>query len=92
MATFNFRSRDLRDFKLTERPRQRSGTQRVEPSPSVPALDFEDTAIDDDGCWLASSYELKRGLQVSEESIDTLPADLRDAFDPPLKERRRGPR
>lgn len=104
MASFNFRSREPRDFMSSERQRQRmaaaGGTpqpqhqQRAEPPPSLPSLQFQDTTSEDDGGWLASSYELRHGLQVSEESIDTLPAELRDAFDlpdaPPGRRRGRG--
>lgn len=30
--------------------------------------------------WLASSIELKRGLDVTEQPMDTLPGELLDAF------------
>ncbi|HEU4460036.1 MAG TPA: hypothetical protein VFR90_13015 [Methylibium sp.] len=33
-----------------------------------------------DGIWRESSYELQRGLEVSEEPLDSLPAELIDAF------------
>lgn len=100
MASFNFRSREPRDFMSSERHRQRAGLppqpqQRgSESAPSLPPLDFQHSAPVDDNCWLASSYELRHGLQVSEESIDTLPAELRDAFEtaPAAKDRRRGTR
>ena len=79
MATFNFRSRDTRDFRLADRPRPRPASGRDEPATAVPLQAADQTDLDDDG-WLMSSYELRRGLRVSEEDIDTLPAELRDAF------------
>lgn len=56
--------------------------------------DDEQVAVDDDRAelfhadgeallgngWLASSIELKRGLDISEQPLDTLPGDLIDAF------------
>ncbi len=35
---------------------------------------------DEEGGWLASSFDLMRGLRVSETPLDTLPGELRDAF------------
>jgi hypothetical protein len=82
MATFNFRSRDPRGYTLAERTRQRALSARGEPTvpPSVPPC--VDEPGDEDLGWLVSSYELRRGLQVSEEDLDTLPAELQDAFAP----------
>lgn len=79
MATFNFRSREAREFKLAERGRTRPLPLRDESMPPQQQQALDDTDLEDDG-WLVSSYELRRGLQVSEEPIDTLPAELRDAF------------
>ena len=39
-----------------------------------------DLDAEDEGGWLASSFDLMRGLRVSEMPLDTLPGDLRDAF------------
>ena len=87
MATFNFRSRDPRGFSIAERSRQRALAGRGEPAApvSVPPC-FDETAEKDEG-WLASSYELRRGLLVSEEDLDTLPAELQDAYPPPPRRR-----
>lgn len=80
MATFNFRSRDPRGFALAERSRQRPLPARGEQAAplSVPPC-FADADEQDQG-WLTSSYELRRGLLVTEEALDTLPAELQDAF------------
>ncbi|WP_295643283.1 hypothetical protein [uncultured Methylibium sp.] len=39
-----------------------------------------DPDADEEGGWLASSFDLMRGLRVSETPLDTLPGDLQDAF------------
>ncbi|MET0210909.1 MAG: hypothetical protein ABW220_17845 [Burkholderiaceae bacterium] len=33
-----------------------------------------------DGIWKQSSFELQRGLEVSEEPLDSMPAELIDVF------------
>lgn len=80
MATFNFRSRDPRGFALAERSRQRALAPRGEPSGPLSVPPCVDETDEQDQGWLASSYELRRGLLVSEEDLDTLPAELQDAF------------
>lgn len=39
-----------------------------------------DPDADEEGGWLASSFDLMRGLRVSETPLDTLPGELQDAF------------
>lgn len=80
MATFNFRSRDPRGFTLGERSRQRALSARGEPAAPLSVQPCFDDDSEKDGGWLASSYELRRGLLVSEQDLDTLPAELQDAF------------
>lgn len=80
MATFNFRSRDPRGFALAERSRQRSLSARGESAAPMSVPPCFDEADEQDLGWLTSSYELRRGLLVSEEALDTLPAELQDAF------------
>ncbi|MDP1790781.1 hypothetical protein [Methylibium sp.] len=45
---------------------------------SVRAVQQDDAKADDH--WLHSSFDLRRGLDVSEEEIETLPGELQDAF------------
>jgi hypothetical protein len=80
MATFNFRSRDPRGFTISDRSRQRPLPPRGEPAAPVSIPPCFDEADEKDQSWLASSYELRRGLLVSEQDLDTLPAELQDAF------------
>lgn len=37
-------------------------------------------AVSREGIWRESSYDLQRGLEVSEEPLDSMPAELADAF------------
>jgi hypothetical protein len=61
------RSRD----RLAGKP----GFQSAVPLPLESGFDDGDSTA-----WRSSSLELKRGLLVSEEPMDTLPGDLLDAF------------
>lgn len=36
-----------------------------------------------DGIWRESSFELQRGLEVSEQPLDSMPAELIDVFRKP---------
>lgn len=38
------------------------------------------SAMPREGIWRESSYELQRGLEVSEEPLDSMPAELIDVF------------
>ena len=72
MATFDFGAKS-RHFNL------HPPKTRLERS----AVDFRPVQQDDakaDDHWLHSSFDLRRGLDVSEEEIETLPGELQDAF------------
>ena len=72
MPIFNFRSRDFgvaRPYKAKPAEPEFCDT---EPNDMTRAAD-EDV-------WLNSSFDLRRGLEVSEQALDTLPGELRDAF------------
>jgi len=73
MATFDFGGKS-RQFSL-QPPKHRVERHLVDGS-RVSASD--DPAADEH--WLHSSFDLRRGLDVSEEAIDTLPGELQDAF------------
>lgn len=49
---------------------------------SLPPSTASETDADEEGGWLASSFDLARGLRVSEAPLDTLPGDLQEAFGP----------
>jgi hypothetical protein len=72
MMSFKYRSRagrlDLRrrDFE----------SSRSADSSQFPGADASDTPR----AWSASSLELQRGVQVTEEPMDTLPGELLDEF------------
>ena len=61
------------------RPRDRQhGRPDFETTVPPPESGFSDS--DAPPTWRSSSLDLKYGLQVSEEPMDTLPGDLLDAF------------
>lgn len=37
-------------------------------------------AVAHEGMWRQSSFDLQRGLEVSEEPLDSMPAELADVF------------
>ena len=65
-------------FSLAKPRDRQHGRQDFQPT-EPPPLDsnFGDS---DAYAWRSSSLELKHGLQVSEEPMDTLPGHLLDAF------------
>ncbi|WP_439570386.1 hypothetical protein [Methylibium sp.] len=73
MATFDFGAKS-RHFNLHP-PKHRMDRSVVD---SVRAVQQDDAKADDH--WLHSSFDLRRGLDVSEEEIETLPGELQDAF------------
>jgi hypothetical protein len=73
MATFDFGAKS-RHFNLHP-PKHRLERNVVD---SVRPAQQDDAKADDH--WLHSSFDLRRGLDVSEEEIDTLPGELQDAF------------
>lgn len=72
MATFDFGGK-TRQFSLHP-PKHRSDRLAQDAWRTVSA----DAAEDDH--WLHSSFDLRQGLDVSEEGLETLPGDLQDAF------------
>ena len=72
MMSFKYRSKagrlDLR--------RRDSDSARGPDSSQFPAIDSEDASR----VWSASSLELRHGVQVSEQPMDTLPGELLDEF------------
>ncbi|WP_129450831.1 hypothetical protein [Methylibium sp. Pch-M] len=72
MATFDFGAKS-RHFTLHP-PKTRTDRSVVDFRP----VQQDDTQADDH--WLHSSFDLRRGLDVSEEEIETLPGELQDAF------------
>lgn len=79
MASFG--SRPLR-FVVRTAARPTLATARVDLDLSVleAACEGGGAPAEDDGGWLASSFDLRRGLRVSEAPLDTLPGELQDAF------------
>lgn len=73
MATFDFGAKS-RQFNLHP-PKHRADRNSADP---LRASQQDGTVADDH--WLHSSFDLRRGLDVSEEEIDTLPGELQDAF------------
>ncbi len=73
MATFDFGAKS-RHFNLHP-PKHRMDRSVVD---SVRAVQQDGSKADDH--WLHSSFDLRRGLDVSEEEIETLPGELQDAF------------
>jgi hypothetical protein len=72
MMSFKYRSRagrlDLR--------RRDSEASRSPDSSLFPSVDSDEASH----AWSASSQELKQGVQVTEEPMDTLPGELLDEF------------
>ncbi|WP_428422626.1 hypothetical protein [Methylibium sp.] len=73
MATFDFGAKS-RQFNLHPL-KHRADRSAAELARSAQ----QDDAAEDDH-WLHSSFDLRRGLDVSEEEIATLPGELQDAF------------
>ncbi|WP_309638415.1 hypothetical protein [Methylibium sp.] len=72
VATFNFRSRD---FSLVRPAKaKRSGPAFRDTEPNDPIARAEEDV------WRDSSFDLRRGLEISEQPLDSLPGELRDAF------------
>lgn len=80
MASFTFRLRDLAAA-------QEQDYSWLAPDLPPPQAGTQSADVDENG-WLVSSFELRRGLRVSEAPIDTLPGELREALLSPRPDKR----
>lgn len=80
MASFG--TRPHRFVIRTSRPSAPARSMDIDLDLSSPQDGGSDADPDEEGGWLASSFDLMRGLRVSEAPLDTLPGELQDAFAP----------
>lgn len=75
----------MRKLDLESFARALLGPRRADAAPEFPATEpWPPTEIGDEPpVWHESSHELRRGMDMHEEPLDTLPGELRELFPKP---------